>query len=55
MKRATARAARVMATATKRVMATGGDNTVNGYGKEGGGRSTAATMGMARRTHPLAL
>jgi hypothetical protein len=44
-----------MSTATKRVMATNGDNTGNGYGKEGGGRSTAATMGTAQRTHPLAL
>jgi hypothetical protein len=44
-----------MATATKRVMATNDNNTGNGYGKEGGGRSTAATMGMAQRTHPLAL
>ncbi len=50
-----ARAARAMATITKRVMATNGDNTGNGYGKEGGGRSTAATMGMARKTHPLVL
>jgi hypothetical protein len=47
---------RVILTATKRVMATDGDNTGNGYGEEGGGRSTAAaTMGTAQRTHPLAL
>jgi hypothetical protein len=41
-----------MATATKRVMVTNGDNTGNEYGKEGGGRSLAATMGMARRDTP---
>ncbi len=46
-KRAMARAARVKATATKRVMATNGDNTGNGYGKEGGGCLTVATMGTA--------
>jgi hypothetical protein len=44
-----------MPMATKRVMATDGDNTGNGYGEEGGGRPTAATMETARRTHPLAL
>jgi hypothetical protein len=55
MKRVMARAARAMAMATKRVMATNGDNTGNGYGKEGGGRSMVATMGMAQRTHLLAL
>jgi hypothetical protein len=44
-----------MPTATKGAMATDGDNTGNGYGEEGGVRSTAATMGTARRTHPLAL
>ncbi len=55
------RAARVMAmvTVTKRVMATDGDNTGNGDGKDGGERATAATMamgrGMARRTWPLTL
>ncbi len=53
------RAARVMATATKRAMATGGDNRGNGYGKEGGGQATAATMAMgmgtAQRSQPLAL
>ncbi len=41
-----------MATATKRVMATNGDNTGNGYGKEGGGRLLAAMMGMAQRDTP---
>ncbi len=30
-------------------------NLGNGYHEEGGGRSMAATMGMARRTQPLAL
>jgi hypothetical protein len=54
-KRAMARAARAMAMATKRVMATNSDNTGNGYGKEGGGRLAAMTTGTARRTHPLAL
>ncbi len=49
------RAARVMVTATKRVMATNGDNTGNGYGKEGGGRLTVAMMGTVQRTQPLAL
>jgi hypothetical protein len=52
MKRAMARASRVMATAMKRVMATKGDNTGNGYGEEGGGHSLAATMGMARMDTP---
>jgi hypothetical protein len=42
-----------MAMATKRVMTTNGDNTGNGYGKEDGGHSRAATMGTAQRTHPL--
>jgi hypothetical protein len=55
MKRVKARAARAMATATKRVMATNCDNTGNGYGEEGGGRLTAATMGTAQRTHLLVL
>ncbi len=50
-----ARAARVMATAAKRMIATNGNNAGNGYGKEGGGRLTAATMGTVQRTHPLAL
>jgi hypothetical protein len=46
---------RAMPKATKRVMATDGDSTGNGYGKEGGGHSTMVMMGMAQRTHPLAL
>jgi hypothetical protein len=54
MKRAMARAARVMALATKRAKATNGNNTDNGYGKEGGGRSIAAMMGTVQRTWPLA-
>jgi hypothetical protein len=36
-----------MATATKMAMATNGNNTDNGYGKEGSGRLTVATMGTA--------
>jgi hypothetical protein len=55
MKRAMARVARVMAMATKRAMATNGNNTDNGYCEEGDGRLTAATRGTARRTQPLAL
>jgi hypothetical protein len=55
MKRTMARAARVMATATKRAMATNGDNMDNGYCKEDDGRSTAVTRGMAQRTWPLVL
>jgi hypothetical protein len=43
-----------MATATKRAMATDGDNTSNGYRKESGGHLTAETMGMAQRTRPAA-
>jgi hypothetical protein len=39
----------------KRAMATDGNNRGNGYGKEGGGHLTAATMGTAQRTGPLAL
>jgi hypothetical protein len=54
-KRAMARAARAMVTATKREMATNGNNTGNGYGKEGGARLTVATRGMVQRTRPLAL
>jgi hypothetical protein len=46
---------RAMRTAAKRVMATDGDSTGNGYGKEGGGHSTAVMMGTAQRTHLLAL
>jgi hypothetical protein len=55
MKRAMARAARAMAMATKRAMETNSDNTGNGYGKEGDGHLTAAAMGTARITRPLAL
>jgi hypothetical protein len=48
-----------MATATKRTMVINGDNTGNGYGKDGGGSLTAATMlmgmGTAQRTWLLAL
>ncbi len=49
-----------MATATKMgAMATNGDNTGNGDGKEGSKRVMAATMAMgrdtARRTWPLTL
>jgi hypothetical protein len=47
---------RAMVTATKRAMTTDGDNMGNGYGKQGGGRTTAATtMGTARRAQPLVL
>ncbi len=56
---AMARVARAMAMVTKRATATGGDNTGNGDGKEGGKRATVATMAMgmgtARRTWPLML
>jgi hypothetical protein len=49
----------VMATTSKRAIVTNGDNTGNGYGKEGGGQAAAATMAMgmgtAQRTWPLAL
>ncbi len=47
--------------ATKRVMATDGDTTENGHGKEGKERSTMGTMtmgmgtGTAQGTWPLAL
>jgi hypothetical protein len=47
MKRAMARAARVMATATKMAMATDGNNSGNGYSKEGSRHLTAATMATA--------
>ncbi len=50
-----ARVARARVMATKRVMATNGNNTGIGYGKEGGRRLMAATMGTAQRTHLLAL
>ncbi len=45
------RAARVMAMAKakKRAMATNGNNMGNGYGKEGGGQATGATMAMGKR------
>ncbi len=46
---------RAMPMATKRAMVTNGNNTGNGYGKEGGRHSTVATMGTAQRTHPLVL
>jgi hypothetical protein len=53
------RVARVMATATERVMAIDGNNTSNGYGKEARGQATAATMAMGmgtvQRTWPLTL
>ncbi len=52
-KRAIARAARAMAMATKRAMVTGGNNKDNDYGKEGGGRLSAATRGTAQRTRLL--
>jgi hypothetical protein len=55
MNRAVTRAARAMATATKRAMATNGNNRDNGYGEEGGGCLRAATRGVAQRTRPLAL
>jgi hypothetical protein len=47
MKRAIARAARVMAMATKREMATDGNNTDIGYSKEGDRCSMVATRGTA--------
>ncbi len=54
-----ARVARVMATASKRVMVTDGNNTGNGYGKEPSRQATAATMAMgmgtAQRTWLLTL
>jgi hypothetical protein len=55
MKRAMARAARGMATATKRATAIDDDTTNNGHGKEGGRRLTAATMRTAQRTRLLML
>jgi hypothetical protein len=55
MKRAMARAARVMAMVMKRAMATNGNTTDNGYGKEDDGCLTAATRGMAPRAQLLAL
>jgi hypothetical protein len=50
-----ARAARVMWMATKRAMATNGNNMGNGYGEEIDGCFMAAMMVMVRRTWPLAL
>jgi hypothetical protein len=48
-----------MAMATKRAMASDGNNTGNGFRKEGGRQATAATMAMgmgtAQRTRPLVL
>jgi hypothetical protein len=44
------RVARAMAMVTKRAMATDGDNTGNGDGKEGGKQATAATMAMGMGT-----
>jgi hypothetical protein len=41
--------------ATKRAMATNGTNTGNGYSEQSGRHLTAATMGTAQRTRPLAL
>jgi hypothetical protein len=49
------RAARAKGAVMKRVMVTNGNNTDNGYCKEGDGHSTAATRGTAQRTGPLAL
>ncbi len=54
-KRARAKVARAMALATKRAMATNGNNMDNSYGKKGGGHLTVAMMGMAQRTRPLVL
>jgi hypothetical protein len=45
---------RAMTMAMKRAMVTGGDNTGNDYGKEGGGHLMAAMMGTVRKTRPLA-
>jgi hypothetical protein len=49
-KRAMARVARATAMATKRAIATNGNNTGNCYGKEAGGQATAATMVMGMAT-----
>ncbi len=54
-KRVMARVARAMAMAAKMVMATDGDNSDDGYSKEGGGHLTVATMATAQRTWLLAL
>ncbi len=45
----------MMETATKRAMGTDGNNTGNGYSKEGDGRLMAAIRGMVQTTWPLAL
>jgi hypothetical protein len=45
-----ARAARVMAMATERAMVTDSNTMGNGYGKEGGGHLTEATMAMGMGT-----
>ncbi len=45
-----ARAARVMATATKMAMATDGNNTGNCYGKEGGNNGDSTKDKAARAT-----
>ncbi len=55
LKRVLTAAARAMATVTKRAMATNGNNTGNGYGKEGDGHLMAATRETVQRTRPLAL
>jgi hypothetical protein len=56
--RAMARVARAIATATKGALETNGNNTGDGYGKEGSGHLTAGTMamgmGMVRRKWLLA-
>jgi hypothetical protein len=44
-----------MTMATKRAMATDGDNMGNCYSKEGGGRLTVVTMETVQTTRPLAL
>jgi hypothetical protein len=53
------KAARVMATARKRAIATNSNNMGNCYNKEAGGQATAAAMGMGmgmvQRTWPLTL
>jgi hypothetical protein len=43
------RVARAMVMVTKWAMATGGNNTGNGDGKEGGEQATAATMAGGKR------
>jgi hypothetical protein len=54
-KRAIARAAMGIETATKRVMAADGNIVGNGYGNVGDRRLMAATKATAQRTQPLAL